>query len=295
MRPLIRRPEGPRRDPAPSRMRYRLTRLWLTPLFRAALLKGVPIVALGLGAWWYLADQARLDDLRARIAEMRRAIEERPEFMVHTMEIIGASAEVDEDLREILPVDFPVSSFDLDVAAMRRIVEELDAVAAAEVRIRSGGVLEIRVTERVPAVVWRRFDGLDLLDREGHRVASVAHRTDRADLPLVAGEGADQAVPEALAILAAARPIAERVRGLRRIGARRWDIVLDRGQVIRLPEIDAVAATERVMALHQAAGLLDRDISAVDLRDPTRMILRLNAGAAAAFRRLRGQPTNEDT
>ncbi|RMH39422.1 MAG: cell division protein FtsQ [Alphaproteobacteria bacterium] len=295
MRPLMIRSSGTRRDPAPSRIRYRLTRLWLTPLFRAALLKGVPILALGLGVWWYLGDPARLDDLRARIAEVRRAIEERPEFMVHTMEIRGASAEVDEDLREILPVDFPVSSFDLDVVAMRKIVEELDAVAAAEVRIRSGGVLEIRVTERVPAVVWRRFDGLDLLDREGHRVASIAHRGDRADLPLIAGEGADEAVPEALAILAAARPVAPRIRGLRRIGARRWDIILDRGQIIRLPETGAVDATERVMALDQAAELLDRDISVVDLRDPSRMVLRLNPGAVAAFRSLRGLAMNEDT
>ena len=49
--------------------------------------------------------------------------------------------------------------------------------------------------------------GLQLLDATGHRVAGLSARADRADLPLVAGEGADAAMPEALAIFEAAQPV----------------------------------------------------------------------------------------
>jgi hypothetical protein len=49
-------------------------------------------------------------------------------------------------------------------------------------------------------------------------------------------------VPEALALVAAARPAVPRLRGLVRMGERRWDLVLDRDQRILLPETRARCA-----------------------------------------------------
>ena len=206
------------RDPAPSRSAYRLQRLWLTPGVRIFLRWGIPVVIVAAAAGLWAADPTRREALTDHAAELRRQIEQRPEFMVKLMAIEGASPEVAGELREILPVDLPISSFDLDLAALRTRVETLDAVAGAEVRVRSGGVLEIAVEERVPAVVWRGHAGLDLLDRDGNRVAALPARSDRPDLPLLAGEGAAKAVPEALRLFAAADPIASRVRGLLRVG-----------------------------------------------------------------------------
>ena len=52
--------------------------------------------------------------------DVRRTLQERPEFMVEMMAIDGASQEVSDDIREILPLDFPISSFDLNLEDMRR-------------------------------------------------------------------------------------------------------------------------------------------------------------------------------
>jgi cell division protein FtsQ len=148
-------------------------------------------------------------------------------------------------------------------------------VASAELRVRSGGVLQVLLTEREPVMVWRKDTGLELLDKTGHRVASLIARADRADLPLVAGEGADRALGEAMQVFDAAAPIASRLRGLVRVGDRRWDLVLDRNQTIRLPQSNPIAALERLLALDQAEKLLDRDILSIDLRNQDRPALRL--------------------
>ena len=42
------------------------------------------------------------------------------------------------------------------------------------------------------------------------------------------------------------------LRGLVRVGDRRWDLVLDRNQKIMLPEQNAPAALERLIALDKA-------------------------------------------
>jgi len=226
--------------------------------------------------------------LRVKASEIQRSIQERPEFTVKLMAIDGASEDIAEDIREILPVDFPVSSFDLDLTAMQDRVEELDAVARVDLRIRPGGILQVSVRERIPAVVWRNEQGLDLLDRDGRRVASVASRTERLDLPLLAGAGANKAVPEALDVLATAEPVAERIRGLVRMGDRRWTLILDRDQKIMLPELGPISALEQVMALQQAQDILARDIVVVDMRNENRPTLRMAEQAIEELRRIKG-------
>lgn len=271
------------RDPAPSRLAYRLNRLMLTPRFRTFLRYGLPVlVVVSIGALW-ASDADRRQDASDRIAEVRRQIQERPEFMVHMMAVEDVSDTVAADIRGLLALDFPQSSFDLDLDAIRAEVETLDAVASASVQIRGGGVLSIAVSERVPALVWRTSGGLTLLDHEGNRVSSLEARADRADLPLLAGQGANEAVPEALLLIALADPIAPRIRGLLRVGERRWDIVLDRDQRIQLPEKDALSALGKVIALDGAQDLLARDIAAIDFRNPRRPVLRLTSGAIDAM------------
>lgn len=279
--------DRPHRDPAPSRLAYRYQRLCLTPLYRGFVKFGLPMVAAFLVGLAVFTNPHVRDTIGTQMTELRRAIEERPEFAVRLMAIDGASDDLAEDIREILPLDFPMTSFDLDLEAMRQQVAGLDPVASAAVRIRTGGVLQIDVTEREPAVVWRGPLGVEVLDVEGHRVATLIARAERPDLPLVTGEGANLAVPEALTLYNEAAPIAHRLRGIVRMGQRRWDLVLDRGQRIMLPEEGAVEALERVIALHSAQDLLERDITHVDLRLGHRPTVRLAAGAVTELRRIR--------
>ena len=290
MRPLNLR--NPRRaqarpDPAPSRWAYRLNRMWLTRRFRFLVRVGVPaaLVAAGIGLW--LGDEGRRGAIAGAYAELRDAFHHRPEFMVNLVSIEGASGVLADSIRNGLGLDLPLSSFRLDLEAARARVEAFDAVARADLRIGSGGVLHVVVTERLPRIVWRAPDGLWLLDGEGHRIATLTARSLRPDLPLIAGEGADAAVPEALALLRASGPLAPRLRGLARVGARRWDVVLDRDQRIMLPETAPVRVLERVIALDQAQDLFGRDISTVDFRVAARPTVRLTPDGLEALRQVR--------
>jgi len=285
MRPLILTKRA--RDPAPSRWSYRAQRLWLTPLFRQLMRVALPLCSALFFASWYLGDPATQRAIIDKVAEIRRSVAERPEFMVKLMAIDGASAELGGDIREVLPVDFPVSSFDLDLDAMKTVIEDLDAVGSVDVRVRAGGVLQIDITERMPALVWRDRELLELLDADGRRVAAIAHRMHRYDLPLIAGEGADRAANEAVSLFAAAGPLEPRLRGLVRMGERRWDVVLDRDQRIMLPETGSVEALEQVIALDQAQDLLARDISVVDMRNAHRPTLRMGGAAVQELRKIK--------
>ncbi|WP_010397986.1 cell division protein FtsQ/DivIB [Paracoccus sp. TRP] len=281
---------APRRDPAPSRLAYRLNRMMLRPLVRRLVHIGLPAFLAAMVAGLWLSDETRRANLTGGINAIVDRIQHREEFMVKMMTIEGASPVVDKGLRAMLPVDLPASSFDIDLEKLRERVLKLDAVEAVDLRIKPGGVLSAVVTERVPVVLWRHARGIELLDKTGHRVASVTSREVRGDLPIIAGEGADLAAPEALALIDAAGPILPRLRGLERIGERRWDLVLDRGQRIKLPEDKALQALERAIALDRAQDMFERDIAVIDLRQEARPVVRLGLEAQNAIRRARGQP-----
>lgn len=281
--------DGPvRRDPAPTRWQYRMQRLWLTPYFRVMARVGLPVFLIAAAVGLYAGDEGRRTALVGSFTELKEKFQNRPEFMVKLVSVDGASPELAEAIRGRLGLKLPLSSFDIDLAAVQARVEELDAVAQAELRVRSGGVLQVQITERMPVVLWRVGDRLEMLDEAGHRVAGLAARTDRPDLPLIAGEGADLATGEALELFAAAQPILPRVRGLVRMGERRWDLILDRNQRILLPEKDAVAAMERLIALDRAEDLLARDVLSVDLRNDKRPTLRLAPFALNEHRKAMG-------
>ena len=291
MQPVGRKPQAQgqlRRDPAPTRWQYRMQRLWLTPAFRRMCRVGGPLLVVALVLFAVFASESRRAAMVQGFAELRHKFEQRPEFRVSLLSVEGASRDLSDAVRVKLGVKLPQSSFDLDMAALKARAEALDAVASAEVRVRSGGVLQVMLKEREPVVIWRTDAGLQLLDATGHRVASLMARGDRADLPLVAGEGADKALSEALQIMAAAQPISARVRGLIRVGERRWDMVLDREQTIRLPDSKPIAAIERLLALDRAEKLLDRDILSIDLRNQDRPALRLAPFAMNEVRAAQG-------
>lgn len=278
-------------DPAPSRWSYRVQRIMLTPIYRRLLRVGLPFGLSLIAGTIYLSNPERLERINTSIAELRREIETRPEFMVNVMAVDGASEAMAMVVRANIDLALPQSTFHLDLEEIRSKIEALPAIAKVDVRVQSGGVLQIDVVERLPVLLWRpgigASDEIVMLDASGVVIGPVMRRAELPELALIAGEGADQHVAEARAVLQAAQPLAARLRGLVRMGVRRWDVVLDRGQRILLPEDNPVGALERVIALSQAEDMLGRDLAVVDVRYEQRPTLRMNAPAVEQWWRIR--------
>lgn len=280
-------PVSRRADPAPSRWAYRVNRILLTPLYRRLLRVGIPFTLCFVLAASYLSRPEVQQTIWLTVTETRNQIESRPEFTVKLLAVEGASDTISEYIHDSFPYALPASSFDIELDDVRASVEELPAVKTAAVRLRQGGVLEVAVTEREPAALLRARDGLKVVDIEGVIIATAPHRAARPDLPVLTGEGAERDIAEALEIRRAAGPLRLRMRGLVRMGERRWDVVLDRDQRILLPEDNPVRALERVIVLNKSQEMLERDIAAVDMRLAQRPTLRMRERAVEGWWRVR--------
>ena len=281
-------------DPSPSLLRYRFERLWLKRSVRQLVRLWLPLAVAGLSMWAAVSNDAVRHAAQVKSAELYEVVAARPEFRVTQVVFPEISDDLQQQILTVTGLVLPVSSLDLDVAGLKSAIETLDAVESAQVRVLGGGTLEVLTIERDPVVVWRDGDVLRLIDSEGHRVADIARRSARGDLPLIVGRGAELDVAEAMNLIRVSTPVSDRIRGLVRVGERRWDLVLDRGQTIMLPEHGAVSALRRVIALHQVEDLLNRDVVIVDMRNGERPVLRLTDEAITELRRLRTEVRGED-
>ena len=88
-------------------------------------------------------------------------------------------------------------------------------------------------------------------------------------------EGAAERADGIVALVAGHPALAERVRGYVRVADRRWDLRLDDGVVLKLPEAGEAAALDWLMTVDEADALLSRDIASVDLRLSDRLVVQL--------------------
>jgi cell division protein FtsQ len=103
-----------------------------------------------------------------------------------------------------------------------------------------------------------------------------------AALPFVVGPGAETRARAFLELLDRHPAIRDQVRASILVADRRWNLKLKNGIDVRLPEADPAGALALLAALDRDKKLLTRDITAVDLRLPDRVTVRLSDPAAQA-------------
>lgn len=267
-------PKLKKRDPAPSRLGYKFSRWMLSPFIKKSVFFGMPLIILLLPVFIFLKDQNNKNLVEEIVLDFYRKIIERPEFMLSALSIQGSSDSLNAEIREILGLNFPISSFDLDLADLRNRVLSLPPVETAEVRLEGGSILHVKVKEKVPALLLKDGTGIHVLNKNGDYIRPLLSTEYGSKLPVITGEGAQKAAAEAFILFSALYDKLDEVRGLVLVGGRRWNIVLKSGQVIMLPEKKSEQAVQKILILDKAEKILSRDIAVFDFRLPYRITLR---------------------
>ena len=263
-------------DPAPSRIAYRIMRLMLIPRLRLIFTLGFPSLLIFCATLGLFININVWENISAIKKDLKLAFVERPEFMIKVASIDGSSDELANEIREILPLDFPVSYFDLDIKYLHKVVNESPAVASSAIKISVGGVLQINVTEKSPAFIWRKDNVMSVIDETGSFIRIANSRVDYPKLPLVVGEAANLVVSEISSLMQANEYLKDHVRAFIRVGERRWDLILENNVRIMLPQREFLAAFDRLMLMDEAGSLLSGRLSNIDMRLVVRPTVRVD-------------------
>ncbi len=187
-------------------------------------------------------------------------------------------------------IDQPI--FSVDLASIRRDLEDqYPWIEQATVRRVLPDRIVIELAERQPVALWQNQAQLMLVDAKGHPITADPADLERfLDLPQVIGAEAPAADATSIAALANARlpgtaihmiglltrhqAITAQVQAARWTDGRRWSLLLKTGVVIELPEAGVARTMAMLERLATETDLLVRDIEAIDLRVPDKVIVR---------------------
>ncbi len=169
----------------------------------------------------------------------------------------------------------------LSVNEVRERLARIPLVKSASVRKLYPNELVLTLTERTPHAIWQRDGELFIVAEDGTAIDLLEDDRFNA-LPFVVGEQANARTKDYIALLDAAGPLRHRIRAGTLVSGRRWTLKMDNGLDVRLPEIGAAEALARLVKLEREQRILDKDVLAVDLRMPDRVVVRLSEEAASA-------------
>lgn len=180
-------------------------------------------------------------------------------------------------LKTLLNIDKNDPLYDQDLNELQAKIQSLTWVKAAIVERRLPDTLYIKIVEREPIALWQRARTLAVVDDEGIVLTDYNIQKFKK-LLVVVGDNAPQNTRALLSVLDEVPTIKARVDAAKWIGERRWDLTLSNKIIIRLPSENAAAALKKLETLHANDLVLDRPLTAIDLRDTNRIIVQTTPG-----------------
>ncbi|NMG41500.1 FtsQ-type POTRA domain-containing protein [Chelativorans sp. ZYF759] len=211
-------------------------------------------------------------------ASVAQAVSARSGFAIEDIKVTGNRQTSELDIFDRIGLDGWTALIGFDAGEARDRIAGLPWIEQVAVRKVYPSTLEVDIVERQAFAVWQQGRQLAVIDAAGQSIAPTAGRR-HANLPLVIGQGAAEAGKEFLAVMEKHPELAARAMGYILIAERRWDVRLDNGVTIQLPEDGVDRALRDIVELDRQHGIFSRDIVSVDMRFPDRLILRLTPEA----------------
>jgi cell division protein FtsQ len=202
-------------------------------------------------------------------------------FPIATVSITGEKHLSRDEILAATGVTTRSSLLFFDVADARARLLTNPWIAEATVQKLLPDHLVITVSERAAFALWQKAGRVGVIAEDG-TVLEPSVLPFYADLPFVVGTGAESRAKEFLALLDRRPELRANVRASVLVAERRWNLRLRNGVDVRLPEFDVERALDQFVALERDLKLSDRDITAIDLRLPDRVTVRLSDDAFQA-------------
>lgn len=245
--------------------------LWRRPRVRAAA-AGLAAVAL-IGAGWQAWHGGSIETAWVRIQETAIAQSVAAGLAIDEVFLEGRRVTPREDVIAALGIERGASILDIDPRAARQRLEALGWIKRASVERRLPDMVHVRIEERQPLALWQHQGKLALIDREGQVILRDGVEK-FARLPLLVGAQAPAAASEIIDQIAMVAGLTDIVEAAIHVSGRRWNLRLKGDIEVRLPEENVGQALIRLGKMRQKDGLLERNVIAVDLRQPDRLIVR---------------------
>ncbi len=196
-----------------------------------------------------------------------------PGFVIKKIEFDGNEKVPEALLYKASGLRYKANIFRVSVEEVKRKLEQIAWVRSVEVRRKLPDRFYIRVIEREPIAILQSKYKLHLLDKYG-TILEHDGIGNFGSLPILVGEGCANSAQHLLFVLNQFPKIRRQLVCATFIGKRRWDIKINRGLTVKLPERHLKYAFSILEEISDDNGFFKNDIQEIDLRMLDRVIVK---------------------
>lgn len=204
-------------------------------------------------------------------------------FGVYEIQINGNRRVPTQSIFAALGLSPGQSIFDVNLRNARARIMALDWIASADVVRRYPDTVTVTVAEKKAFALWQSpalgngSGGVAVVERSGGLITTQGVDA-FTHLPKLIGPGAPGHAADLVDAVRVHRAISARIAAYERVSDRRWNLILNGGVVVKLPETGWQKQIDDLESLIVDKSILEKSVMEIDLRAPTHYFFVLKSG-----------------
>ena len=261
-------------DPAPSRLYYKINRLFYRLWFRLVLIIVFLVVSILVSKKFLFKDIDLNAEIRILSEESSAIYKGLTELSITRIFVKGAQESLKKEIITLIENAATEGFSALKAQALREKIEDIRKVKKAFVKFSTDGLVIVNVIERKEAVVFFNNDLYEVLDSNGVILSIKQNYEGLSSFPLIVGKDASKNINKLLELVNEIGSYQSEVLYYEWVGERRWDIHMKSEMVFKLPENNLNKGLKVMRMFLRETNKLSRTAVSVDLRNIDKPIIR---------------------
>ncbi len=261
-------------DPAPSRLYYKINRLFYRLWFRLVLIIVLLVVSILLSKKFLYKDIDLNAEIKFLSEESSAIYKDLTKLSITRILVKGAQESLKKEIITLIENAATEGFSALKAQALREKIEDIRKVKKAFVKFSTDGLVIVNVIERKEAVVFFNNDLYEVLDSNGVILFIKQNYEGLSTFPLLVGKDASKNINALLALVNEIGSYKSEVLYYEWVGERRWNIHMKSELVFKLPENDLNKGLNVMRMFLRETNKLSEAVVSVDLRNIDKPIIR---------------------
>ena len=261
-------------DPAPSKLSYKLNRLfyklWFKLLFFSILLALSGVLTKNF-LYKNIDLSAEMKFLSEESSELYKDL---TELSISRIVVNGAQEPLKEKIIMLIKNAANEEFSALKAQSLREKIKEIKKVKEAVVRFSTDGLVLVNVIERKQAAVFLNNNLYEVLDSNGVVLSVNSNYEGLSTLPLIVGKFGSKNIPDLLTLVNKIGLYKSEVQYYEWVGERRWNIHMKSNLVFKLPENNMNRGVELMHIFLRETNKYRRPLVSIDLRNLDKPIIK---------------------
>ena len=270
-------------DPAPSKLSYKLNRLFYKLWFKALLIL-ILLVLCGVLAKNFLYKNI---DLSAEIKFLREEssglYKDLTELTISRIVVKGAQEPLKEEIIMLIKNAANEEFSALKAKSLQKKIKEIKKVKEAVVKFSTDGLVIVNVIERKQVAVFLNNNLYEVLDRNGVVLSVYSEYRGLSNFPLIVGKFGSRNIPDLLTLVNEIGLYGSEVLYYEWVGERRWNVHMKSDIVFKLPESNLNRGVELMRMFLRQTNNYPRPLVSIDLRNLDKPIIKFRKSPSIEY------------